>query len=461
MLSANWMRIFMEERYSPAGIFATDGEELGRFTESYASFSRVVNSLQRQYITLKEEFAAQNRELAETNTKLVEATRKNLKATSFLHNILNAITAGVVAVDMQGRVTHFNPAAGLLLGLSSADVLGKMYREVIPPGSPMEANALRAAQSGKAVGGTDKVWELADGTRLTVSVSTAILYDDDQNPTGAIEVFHDLTKLKRMEQELARLNTLAALGEMAATIAHEVRNPLTGISGFAAFLKRDLAPDDPRQKLVAKISRGVDTLNQTVTSLLNYTRFDEVNAEPVEFGEFLRRTVEQFRFDQPDLAKGVRFDVRSCLDDDTAQAWVNCDPMLFRQLLFNLFTNAIEANDGHPSIAIRFRKLPRQTAARQYGSRLMLSLDQTVVETTVADNGPGLSGEAKEKLFAPFFTTKPGGNGLGLAMAWKIAKAHGGDILADNGPEGGALFTLVLPVRADVSVAPPAWTHEA
>ena len=460
MHSANWMREFMEERYSPAALPLTDGEEISRFTESYASFSRVVNSLQRQYITLKDEFAAQNELLAETNRKLLDANQRNLKATSFLHNILNAITAGVVAVDMNGYITHFNPAAELLLGMEAQKVVGRLYREVVPPGEPVDANALRAAESGHAVGGVDKVWELADGYRLKVSVSTAILYDDDNKPTGAIEVFHDLTKMKQMEQELARLNTLAALGEMAATIAHEVRNPLTGISGFAAFLKRDLAPDDPRQKLVAKISRGVESLNQTVTSLLNYTRFDEVSSEPVDFPEFLRRTIEQFRYDQPELARGVRIDLRSQMADE-AKLVVTCDPMLLRQMMFNLFTNAIEANEGKPSITIRFCKLPRQAATREYGSRLMLSLDQTVVETTIEDNGPGLSGEAKEKLFAPFFTTKPGGNGLGLAMAWKIVKAHGGDIFAENGSAGGARFTLLLPVRIETAAARTAWPHEA
>ncbi len=450
----------MEERYSPAAFPAMEGDEISRFTESYTSFSRVVNSLQRQYITLKDEFAAQNRLLAETNGKLLDATQRNLKATSFLHNILNAITAGVVAVDMDGRVTHFNPAAERLLGLSARDVVGRQYRELLPPGQPSDANALRAAESGKAVSGIDKVWQSADGGRLMVSVSTAILHDDDNRPTGAIEVFHDLTKMKQMEQELARLNTLAALGEMAATIAHEVRNPLTGISGFAAFLKRDLAPDDPRQKLVAKISRGVESLNQTVTSLLNYTRFDEVNSEPVDFGTFVRRTVEQFRYDQPELARGVKFDIRSQVADDGAAVLVTCDPMLLRQMMFNLFTNAIEAHDDNPVITIRFRKLPRTTAARDYGGRLILAQDQTAVEVTVADNGPGVPDGQREKLFAPFFTTKPGGNGLGLAMAWKIMKAHGGDIFADNGASGGAVFTLLLPVRIETPAASPTWSHE-
>jgi signal transduction histidine kinase len=309
------------------------------------------------------------------------------------------------------------------------------------------------------VHGVEKVLELVDGTRLHLSVSTVLLRDDDHQPTGAIEVFHDLTKTKQMERELARLNTLAALGEMAATIAHEVRNPLTGISGFAALLSRDLGPDDPRQKLVTKITRGVESLNQTVTSLLNYTRFDEISAEPIVFDEFLRRTIEQFRYDQPEMARGSRFEYRAKYGPASEPIQVTCDPMLIRQLLYNLFINAIEAANGEVRVEISSRKLPRQAATREYGNRLMLGIEETVVETVIKDNGPGLTDEVKESLFAPFYTTKVEGNGLGLAMAWKIVKAHGGDILADNHSEGGAQFTLLLPARIVPATTAGHWTE--
>ena len=131
-----------------------------------------------------------------------------------------------------------------MLGIPVREPLGNLYRDVIHPGSPIDANALRAAETGRSIEGVERVVDLADGTRLHLSTSTAILRDTEGRPVGAVEVLHDLTKQKRMEQELARLNTLAALGEMAATIAHEVRNPLAGIGGFAALLLRDLPEDD-------------------------------------------------------------------------------------------------------------------------------------------------------------------------------------------------------------------------
>jgi PAS domain S-box-containing protein len=443
----------MEEQHNATTHIPDSAEELTRFTESYASFNRIVNSLQRQYLALKEEFSGQHRELTETNRKLADATHKNLVANEFLNSILDSLAAGIIAVDLSGRITHFNPAASSLLGIPVTDALGKPYRDIVPPGEPFDANVLRTVQSGRGVSAVERVVDLIDGTRLWVSVSTAILRDDSGKPAGAVEVLHNLTKTKRMEAEIARLNTLAALGEMAATIAHEVRNPLTAIAGYATFLKRDLSPEDPRQKMVTKISSGVETLNQIVTSLLNYTRFEEVNTEETRYDEFLHRTVEQFKYDHPELARGTRFNLLSKFGDRIAPVTINCDPMLLRQLFYNLFTNSIEACGGGARIDISCRKLPRQKATSDYGSRLILGLDETIVETIVTDSGPGLSEDAREKLFAPFFTTKVDGNGLGLAVGWKIIKGHGGDIIADNCESGGARFTILLPIRIDPGLA--------
>ncbi len=424
-------------------------DEVARFTESYASFNRIINSLQRQYIELKEEFSSQNDQLAETHHRLVEMTRQTLAVTQLLNDILRSLSAGVIAVDQSGRVTHFNPAASMMLGIPARDPLGKHYRDVIPPGTPMEANCLRASETGRPVDMIERTIYLADGTKLQISVSTAILRDSEGRPGGAVEVFHDLTKIKKMEQEFARLNTLAALGEMAATIAHEVRNPLAGIGGFAALLERDIPEDDPRRKLVDKIIRGVGNLNKTVTTLLNYTRFEEVNKEEIVFDDFLKRTLEQFHHEHSDLIGSTNFTISPVGPSPVPPVGVRVDPMLMRQLLFNLCLNAVEATNRQGSVDIAFRKLPRQKAVAWYADRLLLGLDETVVETTVTDNGPGIPKDSIERIFSPFFTTKQDGNGLGLAVAWKIVKAHGGEILADNISEGGARFTVLIPAKMD------------
>ncbi|MCD6249347.1 MAG: PAS domain-containing protein [candidate division Zixibacteria bacterium] len=421
--------------------------DLTQFTDSYASFNRIVNSLQRKYIDLKEEFSSQQKELVETNQRLVDMTASNLATTEFLDSILNSMAAGVVAVDRNGRITNFNPAASVMLGIPGREPLGQPYRDIIPSGDPVDANALRAVESGRTVDSIEKNWELIDGTRLIVSVSTATLTDRKGNALGAVEVFHDLTKIKKMELEITRLTTLAALGEMAAAVAHQVRNPLSGILGYGSLLRRDMDADDPRQKLVNRICDGVETLNKTVTTLLDFTHHEEVRRVNVDFSEYLNEANRQFHRDHDELVGQVKIINRVNQDATRGDNLISLDPVLFRQVLFNLFCNSCEVGRGQGSIVVTGRKLPRQVATSQYAGRLLLGLDETVFEVTVSDDGPGIPDSALEELFAPFFTTREGGTGLGLAVAWKIMKGHGGDIALDRAYEDGARFVLLLPTR--------------
>lgn len=424
-------------------------EQLSQFTESYASFNRVVNSLQRQYLELKEEYATQNSLLADVNRKLTAATADNLAANEFLNGILNSLGAGVIAVDRHGVITHFNPAASMLLGIPRNEPVGMSYRSVVPPGQPPDANALRTIESGVELSSVEKKISLVDGTILYLSVSTTLLGESPGNLLGAVEVLHDLTRIKKMESELARLNTMAALGEMAATIAHQVRNPLAGIGGFAALLKRDIPESDPRHRTVDKIISGVDSLNQTVTTLLNYTRTEEMNREQIDYSGFLKDTIARFRHDRVDFDEKVKLSLEITGPAGRGQFYLSIDSLLMRQVFFNLFVNAVEAAGTNAKINVSCRKLPRQKALAQYADRILLGLGETVVETTITDNGPGIKEAAMTQLFSPFFTTRSTGTGLGLAMALKVIKAHGGDIMANNTDESGACFTVVLPAAID------------
>jgi PAS domain S-box-containing protein len=430
--------------------------DLTRFSESYASFTRIVNSLQRQYLEVKEEFSVVNADLAESNRRLQEMTAQNLAANDFLGSILNALSAAVIAVDRDGVITHFNRAASVIFGIPVREPMGRKYAEMLPQGEPVTANAVSAFESGETADSVEKRITLDDGTRLHLSVSTEILRDREGRPVGSVEVCHDITKLKKMEQEIVRLNTLAALGEMAATIAHEVRNPLAGIGGFAVLLQRDLPADDPSQKLVAKIIRGADTLNRIVTTLLNYTRTEELHRDDVRFDLFLTSIIESFRQENGERVAGMDLAFVPPSRGKPVDMIASIDPALFRQVIINMLSNAVDACSGTGDVTVQCVKLPRQRATRQYGDKLLLGLDETILETTISDTGKGIEPESLARVFAPFFTTKNGGTGLGLAMARKIIRAHGGEISASNNPDRGAKFTLLLPVRIDPLVNPSA-----
>lgn len=442
------MKNEMDDNNQLMETISTENEDLSKFTESYASFNRIINSLQRKYLELKEEFTAQNEQLAEANKRLVALTEDNITVTEFLNGILNSISAGVIAVDQDGKITHFNPAASLILGIPVNTPLGKLYREIIPPGDVIEANALRTVETGQEIDSVEKTIEFADKGKLQLSVSTAIITDNEGRSVGAVEVFHDLTKIKKMEHEIARLNTLAALGEMAATIAHEVRNPIAGIGGFTSLLDREIKNNDPNKKLVKKIIKGVNNLNITIDTLLNYTRFEEINKEDVNFSTFLLETVEQFKNDHHDTLKDVRIVLDLPDPNEKGEVSINIDKMLYRQIFFNLFKNSMEEFDYNGSIEVRVRKLSRQKALELYANRLMLGLDETIVETKITDSGKGIDTESIDKIFSPFFTTKTDGNGLGLAVAWKIVKTHGGEMMVENeDADKGATFTILMATR--------------
>jgi two-component system NtrC family sensor kinase len=181
--------------------------------------------------------------------------------------------------------------------------------------------------------------------------------------------------------------------------------------------------------------------------LLDYTRREEIRRRDVDFDEFLTETVRQFRREHDHIVQAMELMIPQRQGDPAPGNMVPIDPVLFRQVLFNLFCNASEACGGKGEIKITHRKLPRQTALTLYADRLLLGIDETVFEITVTDSGPGVAPEALDSLFAPFFTTRQGGHGLGLAMAWKVMKAHGGDIALDRAHEGGARFVILIPIR--------------
>ncbi|HOP06935.1 MAG TPA: PAS domain-containing protein [candidate division Zixibacteria bacterium] len=422
-------------------------EDISRFTDSYAAFNRVINSLQRQYIELKDEFSAQNEQLARANQRLVELSERNLVATEFLNGILNSLSAGVIAVDRDGCITHFNPAAAAILQIGQAAVLGKSYRKTIPLGNAPKASALRATETGETVDSVERQVVLTNGRSVHLSVSTTLMRDAEGQLSGAVEVLHDLTRVKRMESELARLNTLAALGEMAATIAHEVRNPLNGIAGFAALLQRDLDEEDSRHKTATKIVKGVETLNKTVSTLLNYTRFEEINKTYLDMRKFLVDTVDRYTAENRGKIGDVSFEVDRSVNNESLS--LQFDPILIKQAVINLLQNAVQAIKGEGVVGLEVKRWSVIEARRELGERLLLDNDETVVEVIVHDSGPGIKREYRERVFSPFFSIRKGGNGLGLAVVWKVVKAHGGEVFVDDGPLGGAAFHLLLPARCD------------
>lgn len=232
-------------------------------------------------------------------------------------------------------------------------------------------------------------------------------------------------QLRQKNEQLERKNRLAALGEMAAGMAHEIRNPLAGIQLYASLLEGDLSEDQAGWKWARKITHGVRTLDAIVNDILSFTQDQVCTKTQVQVAGLLTEVLDYLL---PENYRGeIELDTSGVDEDLVAQV----DPGMMRRVFSNLVRNAIEAVGGSGRITIEAGSARR---SRKYGVRLRFS-----------DSGPGIPAEIRTKIFNPFFTTKDAGTGLGLAIVHRLVDCQGGTITATNDPKGGAVFTILLP----------------
>jgi len=404
-------------------------EELSSFTSSYAHFNKITQKLQKAYRALEERFENLNLKLEQTNNQLRQSLAEKDRISNYLNNILESLNSGVLAVDLKGRVTLCNRAAEEILGFKTDEILGKHYTKIMGKKVNRELTPLHTLKAKVSHLNEEKKIVSKIGRKIPLVFSTSLLTDSEGNYQGAVEVFFDVTRTKELEQEVTRVKTLAALGEMAATVAHEVRNPLGGIAGFAALLERDLEPDDPRRRLVNKITEGVEILNRLVINLLNYTKAVKLNPQKLDFIKFLNDTLNFFQMDLSSTTENVS--IRKHFPEEEIKCCI--DPEQFRQVVLNILRNSVQA-------------LPEGGRIDVYSELLHLDREDQVI-LKVADNGEGMSPDTQKKLFTPFFTTKDGGTGLGLPTVKKIVEAHKGNVEIESELESGTTVRVSFPRR--------------
>lgn len=404
--------------------------------EVLKAFNESTEKLQSSYNALQARFGELNLELESKNSELSRRVAEISEIKDYVDSILESVTDGVIAVDMEYKITAFNRAAERITGLEAKDVIGCRFGECFDTdfGADLEdvsgdsASASPYVLCDMKVGGRE-AFPVRESTSLTRSGDSAI--------TGAVKVFEDLTELRELEEQARRQDRLATLGQMAATVAHEIRNPLGGIEGFASLLSRDFEDGDPRLKLVTKILEGARSLNRVVSELLMFTRPVKCDFRRVRVSEAIEGAMgflsENMESSNIKLHRNL----------GPTPLYVRGDPDELRRALLNIILNALQAmpEGGDLEISCHSRSLPE--AARQM---LGAGLNGTWVEIAIRDSGPGIDESEIPRIFNPFYTKKEKGTGLGLAVATKIIEAHSGQITATNSPEGGAVFTIALPL---------------
>ena len=348
---------------------------------------------------------------------------------SYQEDILGNFSSGVISVDPALRIVLINRIARQILGLPPGAVEGRPCAEVFGADSDLVRICREALGQGRIHSRLELEVPRADGTRVAIGLSSSILPDPAGAVARVILLLADLTESQRSQAEKMFKESLAALGEMSAGMAHEFRNSLGTILGFANLLERRLGEGDPRTSQVREIMAEIHRLEAILKEILAFARPAPLQFTEVELHPLLEEVLALYR--GPAEEAGVRITVTL----EAASPLIRAEATSLRQALGNLLRNALEAMPEGGELRVRTVGAGRAAP----GS----------VAVVVEDTGGGIPPEDLPRIFAPFFTTKEGGTGLGLALAQKTVVGHGGRIEVRSVPGSGSGFTVTLPVAAE------------
>jgi len=404
---AQWVRSFpREEPLSQGGPAGSPGRRREAFM--VGTFAGLIQELKE-----KEQELARLRGQAEERARHVE---------TYNENILRSVASGVLTVDQELRIASFNEAAERILGLSRAQVIGRRPAELFGVDHPLTRIIAQTLERQEWLSRQELELDGPNG-RVWVGMSTSLLHDQEGAMLGATVVFTDLTEIKRLQEQVELRRRLAELGEVSAGIAHEFRNYMGTIMGYARLVAKHLKPDEPAAGMALAINEELKAMNRLIDDLLNFGRHTELSVSPTDLAGLLTRSVAQMAVRSAEQRVAVSLD----LAPGVPIIWV--DEGLLYQAMLNLYANALDAMPDGGALTVR---------ARLIGTR--------DVEIIVADTGVGIAPEHLDRIFLPMFTTKQKGTGLGLALAHKIILSHGGRIAVESKEGGGTTFRIVLPV---------------
>lgn len=404
------------------------GNNINLLLEAFAEFSSASASLEQSYQELQQRADRLSLELEQANDDLKRSLQEKERVESYLKNILQSLTRGVLVLDLSARVMLCNRAASSQLGIELA--AGQAMPETIDQHAilPVLQEGLR--NPGDEFDGREILAGHNRGSVLTLSVSKTPVRDESGGCLGVIFILSDITRLRELERENQKRERLSAMGEMAIELAHEIRNPLGSIEIFASLIEERASVQHEERAMAHQISAGVRSLNNIVSNMLTFNRPAEPIREIFDLNDLILTTLD---FIKPVVEQhGIKLSRRFDLDE----APVFADQGMFRQMLLNLFFNALHA-------------LPRGGLLEV----LTRSSEGGEVELEVRDTGVGISREKLGRIFDPFYTTNRHGTGLGLLIVHRVVAQHGGSIAVESEVNRGTRFRITIPMMQSKSAA--------
>jgi two-component system, NtrC family, sensor histidine kinase PilS len=357
-----------------------------------------------------------------SDVRLMVAAQSLASLRALHERIVESIRSGVVTTDLQGRIYTFNAAAEEITGYKQRDVRGQDASIFFGEIGEHVADSMRAAEAGEASPRLEADCLTAEGLRLRLGFTISPLFSEVGETTGTVITFQDLTHIRALEETSRRQDRLAAIGRMAASIAHEIRNPLAAMRGSIQMLRSEMEGESSQTELMEIILRESDRLNRIISDFLNYARPRSSTHATVDVGELLKQTFTLLRH-SPEIND------QQMIEQHVAEGplLTDADAEQLQQVFWNLARNALQAMPNGGTL--------RAELARNSHNRLRI---------TFSDTGRGMSPEQVEHLFEPFSSTT-GGTGLGLSIVYQIIRDHGGTINVRSREDRGSTITIELP----------------
>jgi two-component system sensor histidine kinase PilS (NtrC family) len=415
--------------------YYTRTSELMTYTIGYYFYTLLMNIAAFYLVAFLSSYLAE--ELRRSSVKL-KAKQYDLDQLELLNrNIVQSINTGLITLNNQLEISYVNPAAEQISGFNYRDLEGIHIGDIFP--KIVSYLSIRDKRGGNAdmpqpQKAIDIDFDRRDGIKLHLGFSQSILRDPGGDEIGLILIFQDLTEFRQMQDQVRRMDRLAVAGELAAGIAHEIKNPLASLSGSIQMLRDEVDFGPMQQRLMDITMREAERLNALVNEFLLFSRPEEAVDRSVEVNEVIDDTLEMLK-NSPELSRPIR--IEKTLSEDL---WVHIDAQRLQQVIWNLVLNAVQEMKNSGSLSVS------TTIRTKRGSG---NAQEKLAEIAISDTGPGILPENQGKVFDPFFTTKDQGTGLGLTIVHRIVENYDGKIFLDSDGHSGTTFTLHFPLAEE------------
>lgn len=372
-----------------------------------------------------------------TGDELKETLKDRDALEALNDHIVHSLSSGIITLDLQGRITSFNEAAKDILDVSDqskpkTDSEREFYQLFEP---------IRSQTTPDAISRHELIWESPHRGRRYLEMRVSPLKGANRELTGTLVIMDDVTELNEMEQKLRKADRLAAIGQLAAGMAHEIRNPLASISGAIQMLDHELELDQTSHRLMRIAIRETDRLNSLITDFLLFARPTPRCIEKFHLDRLIRDLVETY-LHRPDIPSGIEWnlEIEEFLEMES-------DPKLLEQVYWNLINNAVQAMPQGGKLSIRAVAVDSQRLKDNHGSEKQGD-NRAMARLEVEDSGVGIPAEFRDRIFDPFFTLRENGTGLGLSTVYRIVESLEGSIEVKDAEGGGTKFVIILPQQS-------------